>query len=313
MPLFHREKETINLIKPASFKNEKELQFLIERNLEVIFNCKFIATEFPTGPVHAGRIDSLALSEDNNPVIIEYKVVESSDLINQSLFYLSWISDHKGDFQVAVDKVFNRSIEVDWSDVRVICIAPGYKKYDLHAVKVMGANIELWEYRYFEDGSLFLEEIFRKATSLSENSTIIQNGKNPIMVAAGKKAAITRATGIYSIEEHLKKADVKFLTIISSIRNFILEIDDSIEEIPKKLYIAYKIAQNFVCMEVFRNKVSLSLKINPEEIQPLPENSRDLRNTGHFGTGDFEYTIRSEEDFEKSKEYILLSYKNIGG
>ena len=37
---------------------------------------------------HAGRIDSLALSEEDNPVIIEYKKVESSELINQSLFYL---------------------------------------------------------------------------------------------------------------------------------------------------------------------------------------------------------------------------------
>ena len=59
------------------------------------------ASEFSTGNFHSGRIDSLAISEDNNPVIIEYKKVASSELINQSLYYLHWITDHKGDFEIA--------------------------------------------------------------------------------------------------------------------------------------------------------------------------------------------------------------------
>lgn len=112
--------------------------------MQTIFNCRLIATEFSTGNIHSGRIDTLAISEDNNPVIIEYKKVASSDLINQSLYYLHWIKDHKGDFQIAANKVLGKDIKVDWSDIRVICLAPEYKKYDLHAVQVMGANIELW-------------------------------------------------------------------------------------------------------------------------------------------------------------------------
>lgn len=53
-----------------------------------MFNCRFIASEFSTGSEHAGRIDTPALSEDKNPVVIEYKKVESSELLNQSLYYL---------------------------------------------------------------------------------------------------------------------------------------------------------------------------------------------------------------------------------
>jgi hypothetical protein len=89
----------------SKFTSEKALQQLIERNLDAVFKCQLVASEFPTGAQHAGRIDTLALSEDHNPVIIEYKNVESSDLINQSLFYLSWIHDHKGDFEIAAQKV----------------------------------------------------------------------------------------------------------------------------------------------------------------------------------------------------------------
>src|SRR5215510_10677392 len=102
MPLFHIEDRKLSIAKPINFEKEKEIQALIENNLEIVFNCKFIESEFSTGAEYAGRIDTLALSEDNNPVIIEYKKAASSELINQSLFYLSWIKDHRGDFQVAV-------------------------------------------------------------------------------------------------------------------------------------------------------------------------------------------------------------------
>ena len=34
----------------------------------------------------------------------ELQKLASSELMNQSLYYLHWISDHKGDFQVAVNK-----------------------------------------------------------------------------------------------------------------------------------------------------------------------------------------------------------------
>ncbi len=94
-----------------------------------LFACRFVASEFSTGAIHAGRIDTLALSEDCNPVIIEYKKVESSELINQSLFYLAWLNDHRGDFEIAVQKKLSADTEVDWSPIRVICIVPNYKKY----------------------------------------------------------------------------------------------------------------------------------------------------------------------------------------
>jgi len=311
MPLFHINNKQMVLAKPINFKLEKEIQTLIENNLQIVFNCKFVATEFSTGNEHAGRIDTLALSEDNNPVIIEYKKVESSELVNQSLYYLSWIKDHKGDFQIAVNKAIGKEVEVDWNDVRVICIAPGYKKYDLHAVQMMGANIELWQYRLYDTNSIYLEEVFRRSTALS-TTTAIEQGKNPIMVEAGKKAAQTRLTGSYNFEQHLSCGDDNIKNILLDLRDFILSIDESIEESPKKFYIAYKVSQNFVCVEVKKNKLTLFLKINPKEIK-LPQNGRDVSEIGHYGTGDFELNISNKEDFEESKEYIKRAFETIGG
>lgn len=252
------------------------------------------------------------MSEDDNPVIIEYKKVESSELINQSLYYLSWINDHRGDFEIAVQKSLGNSIQVDWSDVRVICIAPNYKKYDLYAVQVMGANIELWTYRLFRDQFLYFEEVLQKSYSPTTSMTPA-NSKDPVMVAAGKKAAITRATATYTFDQHLEGKSERVRELALAVQEFIMGLDPAMEEAPKKLYVAYKISQNIACMEIQSQRILLFLKLNPKEIANPPKNSRDMTEKGHFGTGDFEMVIKVMDDLEIAKPFIEMAYHKVGG
>lgn len=313
MPIFDISGNKLSAVEQKNFDLEKYLQNLIEKNLETVFNCRFVASEFSTGAQHAGRIDSLALSEEDNPVIIEYKKVESSELINQSLFYLHWIQDHKGDFEIAVQNKLGSGIKVDWSDVRVICIAPNYKKYDLHAVQVMGANIELWKYRLFSNNSLYLEEVFHASKSVAAVAATDNGYKNPIMVEAGKKAALTRATATYTFDERLEGKSEEIQALTSTIREFILGLDESIEEVPKKFYVAYKISQNIACMEVKGKNVKLFLKLKPSDIPADTKNFRDVTSIGHYGTGDVEFTFSSESEFDLAKEFITMAYNKVGG
>lgn len=314
MPIFDISGDKLSAVQQKNFSLEKDLQSLIEKNLETVFNCRLIASEFSTGSQHAGRIDSLALSEEDNPVIIEYKKVESSELINQSLFYLHWIQDHKGDFEIAIQKKFGNYVKVDWSDIRVICIAPNYKKYDLHAVQVMGANIELWKYRLFSNDSLYLEEIFHTSKTSNVSVTPFDNGtKNPVMVEAGKKAAATRATATYTFDERLEGKSDEIKNLTATIREFILGLDESIEEVPKKFYVAYKVSQNIVCMEVKGRAIKLFLKLKPSDIPANTKHYRDVASIGHYGTGDAEFTVSKEDDFESVKTFIELAYNKVGG
>ncbi|HKJ32642.1 MAG TPA: DUF5655 domain-containing protein [Balneolales bacterium] len=312
MPLFEISGNQLSSVEQTNFSIEKELQSLIEKNLETVFNCHFVSTEFPTGSVHSGRIDTLALSEDLNPVIIEYKKVESSELINQSLYYLSWINDHRGDYEIAVQKILGNDIQLDWSDIRVICIAPNYKKYDLYAVQVMGANIELWTYRLFRNNAIYFEEVLKKSNSSIPSIKVTSDGKNPVMVEAGHKAAITRTTATYTYEEHIEKKPDKIQNLAYLVQEYVLGLDPSIEEVPKKYYVAYRISQNIVCKEIKHRKIILFLKLNPSEFENLPEIVRDVREIGHFGTGDFEITIKSEKDLEIAKPYIEKAYQKVG-
>src|SRR6266571_601465 len=260
MPLFQLNKDILVAVAQSDFPDERTLQRLIEHNLKTVFNFRFVATEFSTGSVHAGRIDSLALSEDGNPVIIEYKRVASSELINQSLFYLAWLQDHHGDFEIAAQKVLRPNEVIDWSDIRVICLAPNYKKYDLHAVQVMGANIELWTYRLFANGVFYLEEIFQKAVS-TPSSSPTEAGKDPVMVAAGKKAAMTRALGGWTFEQHIESKPEPIRALVLAIQDYMMGLDPGMEEAPKKMYIAYRTTQNIVCVEAQKQKVLVFLKL----------------------------------------------------
>jgi len=308
LPLFRIVKENVEPVPQANFPTERALQALVEQNLGPIFNCRFVASEHPTGPQHRGRIDTLALSEDDNPVIIEYKKVESSELVNQSLYYLAWLNDHRGDFALAVQRALGHKVEIDWTETRVICIAPNYRKYDLHAVQVMGRNIELWTYRRFQNDTFYLEEVYPAGGGVEEISE-----KNPVMVAAGKKAAITRATAIWTFDQHLENKGQDMKDIAMAVQDFMLGVSSSIEEAPKKRYIAYRSTQNIVCMEIQKQKIYLYVKLNPK-INKGPDGlSRDVTAIGHFGTGDLEITLRSLKDFELAKSWLLKAHEELGG
>lgn len=316
MPLFRMEsgRKAVEAVEQTNFASEKELQSLVENNLPTVFSCRFVATEFSTGRQHAGRIDTLALSEDDNPVIIEYKISESSDLVNQSLFYLSWLNDHRGDFHVAAQRALGRDISVDWSDIRVMCIAPNYRKYDLHAVEMMGANIELWRYRLFVDGALSLEEVFRRSyTGTAQTAQENHPAKDPTMVAAGRKAAITRATGTYTVEQRLEGKPENIRDLALAVQDYVMGLDPAMEENPKKFYIAYKTSQNIVCMEVQKSKILLFVKLDPKTLPDMPAIGRDVANIGHYGTGNLELTLKTSNDFDAAKPLISSAYNKVGG
>ena len=315
MPLFRIDGQAVTTVTQRNFATEKALQTLVEKNIKTMFGCQFVASEFPTGEKHGGRIDTLALSEDGNPVIIEYKKEPSSDLINQSLFYLSWITDHRGDFEMAAIKALGAKAEIDWSDVRVICLAPSYRKYDLHAVTMMGANIELWQYRYFSDGALYLEQAFQQGAStpgMPGDGEAQPRAKGRGMADAGSETATTRPTPTYDLKQHEKRATPETAALFSTLRERVLGLDTDIDEVPKKLYVAYRVAQNFLCVDVQKKQLLLFLKLDPASVVPFPENARDVRDIGHYGTGDLELKIRNLADVEAALPLIARALSNIG-
>ena len=55
--------------------------------------------------------------------------------------------------------------------------------------------------------------------------------------------------------------------------------------------------------------MSVYLKIDPNTVTLQEGFSRDVRTIGHYGTGDLEITIRTQEDLEHAKPLLQRSYE----
>lgn len=136
---------TVEELKSKSVTIEKELQRIIERNMQDFFAVRFLASEYR---IDNGRMDSIGIDENNCPVIFEYKRSSSENVINQGLFYLNWLLEHKANFKLLVLEAYGNAVanDIDWSMPRVICIASDFNKYDEEAIKQINRNVSLIRY-----------------------------------------------------------------------------------------------------------------------------------------------------------------------
>src|SRR3954453_11029598 len=183
--LFRLDPAGITELPGEAVQVEKSLQTLFERNLDALLGVRVLASEHSTGPVHGGRIDTLGLDEDGSPVIIEYKRSVNETVINQGLFYLDWLLDHRGDFELLVQKRLGAEAaeRIDWAGPRLLCIAGDFTRYDEHAVKQIARNIELLRYRRFGDDLLMIELVH--APTLARPSPIPVNAEPRRSAAIG--------------------------------------------------------------------------------------------------------------------------------
>lgn len=301
LKLFHLRGLSAVELQGTGLALEKSLQSLIEQNLETFLGVRFLASEFSTGTDHGGRMDTLGLDENVCPVIIEYKRSTNMNVINQGLFYLDWLVTHRGDFEMLVLKTFgdNAAQSVEWSSPRLICIAGDFSKFDEHAIKQMNRNIDLIRYVKFGDDLLLLEQI--NATVAPMNGSAVATGPKPV---AGK-------TKYTTVAEHLQKADADLTDLYEALKEHLMGLGDDVQHKTLRFYFAFKRIKNFACVEIKNQdkKVVLYLKVDPGTVDLSDGFTRDVRNIGHFGTGDLEVTIRSLADFERAKPLIERSYE----
>lgn len=298
LKLFQTQGGALAELHSSSAPLERALQTLFERNLEALLGVRFLASEFVTS--HGGRMDTLGIDENGYPVIIEYKRDRSENVINQGLFYLDWLMDHRGDFELLVRDRFGKAAAdaIEWSAPRLICIAADFTKYDTHAVKQMGRNIELVRYRRFGDDLLLLELL-----------TAVSVAPAPVIDASGQVAP---AHKYKTLTEAMADAGPELANLYADVESFLLALGDDVTQKTLRFYVAFRRIKNFACMEVKTslNLVRLYLKIDPDSIALEEGFTRDVRKIGHFGTGDLEVTLKSHDDLERAKPLIVHSYED---
>ena len=279
---------------------EKSLQTLIESHMPEFLGVRFLATEYSTGKTHAGRIDTLGIDENGCPRIIEYKRAVNENVINQGLFYLDWLLDHKAEFQwLVMEKLGKEAADaVEWSSPRLLCIAGDFTKYDEHAVQQINRSIELIRYRRYGDELLLLELV---------NATTVVGDDGTVKPPPGPKKPVHYAT----VTELLAKAKPDMQDRFEALKAFLTALGDDVQMKTLKFYFAFKRIKNFACVEVHPHSGTLLIfaKVDPARVELKRGFTRDVREIGHFGTGDLEITVKSDADLEKAKDLLLKSYE----
>ena len=302
--LFRINGESAEELEGHSVALEKSLQKLIEKHMSTLLGVRFLASEYSTGKKHKGRIDSLGIDENGVPVIVEYKRSLNENVINQGLFYLDWLLDHRAEFQLLVMRTLgpDAAEDISWENTRLLCIAGDFKRYDLHAVEQINRNIELIRYKRYGDGLLMLDLV----------NSVTHDEEQPALPE--RAAAASPTTPLYvkpTPLESLQKASSQLRELYDVLVNEAKALGDDVQIKPLKMYIAFRRLKNFMCVEPHPNKGSLTLflKVDPDSIELEPGFTRDVRQIGHYGTGELEVIVKDRADLDKAMGLIVRSYE----
>ncbi len=307
---------------------ERNLQLLIEDNMETIFGVRFLGSEYSTGPVHRGRIDSLGLDENGSPVIFEYKRTTSENVINQGLFYLDWLFDHRAEFQLLVSRELGVSVSesIDWSAPRLICVANDFTRYDEYAVRQIDRNIELVRYRDFGGQMLAVELITqvssRAAVSVSRQpSRRVQTSGGAVQDHDGLGASPEPTEGTSSddlparrgtsVTTHLSRASETLSQLFEKFDTFAQALGDDVVKNVRHNYFAYRRLKNFACVEVHpvSGTLLIYVKLDPATVRLEEGFSRDVTHIGHLGTGDLELRLEDDSRWGAVEELVRRAFE----
>ena len=286
----------------STHRLEKTLHEVFEKNLHTLLGVHFLAHEYSTGPAHGGRIDTLGLDENNSPVIIEYKRSVSENVINQGLFYLDWLLDHKAAFKLLVLEARGQeeADRIDWSAPRLICVASEFKKYDEHAIRQINRNIDLIRYKLFGDDFMALE----LSGSVSSTSTHSKSASG-----SGQASSISDRASDKPMVEALEEISDELKLVYKGLCDFTLSLGDDVNQKQLKLYSAFRRIKNFATVTPQKKNFRLYLHLDPRTVELSEGWTRDVSEIGHWGTGDLEVWIACEEDLERAKPLIKRAYE----
>ncbi|MFZ4240837.1 hypothetical protein ACOZGD_37455 [Streptomyces murinus] len=266
---------------------EVELQRRVEAGLEAMLGIRFLASEYPTGPWHRGRIDTLGLDENGSPVVIEYKKGSDSGVLSQAVSYLSWLDSARHEVEALVRKVLGAEAAetIDWRRPRMVCIAASFSYHDRVAVQRLPERIDLVRYRVFEGDLLSL--LLVDSSPGSANAASSRRTRERDTATAGMPTAPALST----------PADPGLDP--ECLRDLHAELDDSltawgdVEVAPLRHYIAYRRLVN-VASVIFRPKheaILVYLRLDPDTVTLEDGFTRDMHGIGHLGTGDLEVRL----------------------
>ena len=189
--------------------------------------------------------------------------------------------------------------DIDWTQSKVIFICPSFTQYQKEAINFKDLPIELWEIKLYENQTVSYEQVLKF------------NAKESIQTISKKDDTIEKVSKeikVYTESEHIEKASEEISELYEKFKNSIINFDDIVVK-PKKYYIAFVSGTNIVDIHIQKKSLKLWINLKKGELNDPKNIARDVTSVGHWGNGDYELQVSSDEDMEYILSLIRQSLK----
>lgn len=299
MRLYQINKGKLAQIKEEPFKLERDLQKLVENNLEVLLGLQLVKSELP---IEDCRFDTMAYNpEDKSFVIIEYKRDSNNNITDQGMTYLNLILAHKEAAVLEMNNLFRKNLsirDINWESTKIIFITSSFTKFQRGSLNP-GLPIELLEIKRHGTNLISVSLLQKKGDSIGMNRII---KKSPVFEKVAKEIKN------YTEEDLLKRGNENIKELYNQFKDAILNLDEQIEVQAKKTYIAFKKnGSNVSDIEIGQKHLKICANAKWGELDDARKLFENVSEKGHWGNGDYRVTVSDN----KNLEYIMSILKQL--
>ena len=297
MRLYRINKGKLAKIKEEPFKLERDLQKLVEENLDTLLGLQVVKSEFA---IQDRRFDTLTYDpEDKSFVIIEYKRDRNSSVVDQGYTYLNLLIDHKEAAVLEMNNHFKKNLtvnDIEWEQTKIIFISSSFTDFQQGALN-QGMPIELVEIKRHGTDLLSVTSIRKTKNSLKSS------GQTPSTLEK-----VDKEIKNYTEDDHLSKVSEDIKEVYAQFKSAILNLDNQIEIHAKKLYIAFKKDSSNICdIEIWKKCLKIYANAKWGQLDDPKGLFENVSQKGHWGTGDYRAVVFDTKDLE----YIMSVLKQL--
>ena len=189
--------------------------------------------------------------------------------------------------------------DIDWSQSRIIFIAPFYTTYQRKAIELKDLPIELWEIKKYSNNTILFNQIQRperieSIKTINEKSEVIRN--------------VSKEVVVNTEEMHLQNKPSTILGLYNELKENIFTMGQDITLKPKRVYIAFIRKTNFADVVPRKSDIQLFLNLKKGMLSDPKNMARDISTLGNHGNGDYDIRLSSSNDMGYVMSLIRQSY-----
>ncbi|MCY3944768.1 MAG: hypothetical protein OXF44_00605 [Anaerolineaceae bacterium] len=300
--IFHATLDGARELEATPFRNEKELQGLVERHLPDLTGIDFVATEHRTGSRHKRRADTLGLDSQQRPVVIEYKLGHGGPAISQGLDYLYWLEDHKGDFRELVRGSLgaDRARNIDFKNTRLLCVAGEFRREDIINADTNTRSIELLCVRRHGASTILMEWVLRDEKPPKPKAITPTPGDEPDYSKFQNWEAVVANALVHGL--------------FNSLCDYVCSLSETVKVNPTKYYFSFMKGRTFsyVFPQPHSNRLKVYVNAEPGHPHFLQKRLSKLPEGHAYPPCNAQLFVDNQDELEEAKQHLSRSYEEAG-